>query len=55
MWEELEILRKAVELAEEKAGRIQVNSPQVKKIIEIAVFREIRKMKKTLWGPRSEK
>jgi hypothetical protein len=32
---ELEILRKAVEIAEEKIGRKQVNSPQVKKIIEI--------------------
>lgn len=32
---ELEILRKAVEMAEEKIGRKQVNSPEVKKIIEI--------------------
>jgi hypothetical protein len=32
---QLEILRNAVELAEKKAGQKQVNSPQVKKIIEI--------------------
>jgi hypothetical protein len=32
---ELELLRNAIELAEKKAGQKQVNSPEVKKIIEI--------------------
>lgn len=46
---ELEILRRAVELAEEKAGRMQVNSPQVKKIIEI-VESYLRKKKCVCYG-----
>lgn len=46
---ELEILRKAVEKAEEKTGRIQVNSPQVKKIIEI-VESYLRKKKCVCYG-----
>ena len=46
---ELEILRKAVEKAEEKAGRMQVNSPQVKKIIEI-VESYLRKKKCVCYG-----
>jgi hypothetical protein len=46
---ELEILRKAVELAEEKVGRIQVNSPDVKKIIEI-VESYLRKKRCVCYG-----
>jgi len=46
---ELEILRHAIELAEKKAGQKQVNSPEVKKMIEI-VESFLRKKKCVCYG-----
>lgn len=46
---ELEILRNAIELAEKKAGQKQVNSPEVKKMIEI-VESFLRKKKCVCYG-----
>ena len=46
---ELEILRHAIELAEKKAGQKQVNSPEVKKMIEI-VESFLRKKKCICYG-----
>lgn len=46
---ELEILRRAVELAEEKVGKMQVDSPQVKKIVEI-VENYLRKKRCVCYG-----
>lgn len=46
---ELEILRKAVELAEENIGKKQINSPQIKNIIEI-VESYLRKKRCVCYG-----